>query len=212
MAIAFDATSHANEAFSSPLAWNHTCTGSNLVLVVSVTFVGTATSIATTYNGVSMTLIDTATTGTTNSLLYYLLNPSTGINSISCSFSGTPDIYGGAVSLTGVSALDAHNKSIGTTNAVTTSVTTVSDNTWIVDGMTGSQGATVTVGGSQTQRQKTLYVASTTIFGMSTRGPVTPAGSTAMSWTGTGGTPNWAQTTASFTPSPTVGGFNIALV
>ena len=105
MAIALNVASAGTNTTTSPLTWSHTCTGSNLVLIVAVGCRAIGASISTpTYNGVSMTLLGSQRTMTASVVaLYYLLNPAAGSNTISVAFGGTSaNCNGGAVSWTGV--------------------------------------------------------------------------------------------------------------
>ena len=59
--IAFDATANGQDSNVASLTWSHTCTGSDLVLIVGVSTRGgdgDAVPTGVTYNGVAMTLID----------------------------------------------------------------------------------------------------------------------------------------------------------
>ena len=108
MAVAFDAATKSLETTTSPLTWSHTCTGSNLLLVVGITTSHSTSPNCTgvTYNGVSMTKIgaDRDYVGG-ETTLWYLLAPTTGANTISAAFTGgagTERCFGVSVSYTGV--------------------------------------------------------------------------------------------------------------
>jgi hypothetical protein len=194
MAIALDVASNSGvKSLVTTFNWSHTCTGSDLVLIVGVgvsDLTGTDRVISSvTYNGTSMTQIENSDGGADNnaSWLFYLFNPSTGANTVQVNFNaGTlTNTVGGAVSLTGVdnTGIDAHTNQ-HTTNAdsITTSVTTVADNSWVIDSIAMSSGnvATLTIGGSANQQ---VNVGTNSFdFGMSTIGPKTPAGSQSMVW------------------------------
>lgn len=111
---------------TSPLTWSHTCTGTNQLLVVGVAMghgSGTPTVTAT-YNSVSMTQVgtvqsDQSTTG--DAWLFALVNPTTGTNTVSVSWSG-----GGAadaIEAGSISFINVEQSSVA--NAVT-NVTTLS--------------------------------------------------------------------------------------
>lgn len=97
MAWAIDATSFKNREDSptSPETISHTCTGSNLILFSGLMYyaaspAGTAV-VSNAYNGSSMSKLQTTqTSGGGGSVeLWYLVNPSTGTNNISVSWTGT---------------------------------------------------------------------------------------------------------------------------
>lgn len=106
MAIALDASSGSFGVGVTSLTWAHTCTGSNLLLLVGF-LTNNDTDIITgvTYNGVAMTKIQQLLTSTNSyhSYVWGLLAPATSANNIVISASGSSLIYAGAVSYTGVS-------------------------------------------------------------------------------------------------------------
>ena len=60
MAIAYNVASTGTYTGTSPLTWSHTCTGSNLILIVGVIVESSSSNqncTGVTYNGVAMTLI-----------------------------------------------------------------------------------------------------------------------------------------------------------
>lgn len=127
MAIAYDAISRGTGSAS------HTCSGTNRFLVVSsISQSGTSTP---TYNGVSLTLLRSETTSQHVHAVYYLVNPASGVNTITCT--------GGtwvAVSYNGVSQtspIDSQNSGKANTYTVDVSTTVVGSNCWIVSS-TGS--------------------------------------------------------------------------
>lgn len=154
MAIALDATATGfiNNS-TSAATWSHTCTGTDRVLLVSLTIEntsGTGTPSATaTYNGVSMTKIAERSLTGSCAVFFYLANPATGANTVSIqsSTSGTAAYkYGASLSYTGVdqttpidaqSTVDANNS---TSQSV--SVTTVTANALVIGTYASLQGVT----------------------------------------------------------------------
>lgn len=119
-------SSAADPAVSSnSVTYAHTCTGSNLVLVVVVAWTASATRTVTgvTYNGVALTqvasarrevtFIDTSVSGVD---IWYLINPATGTHNIIATVSAVGTfVWGGGISFTG-----AHQSSVvGTANTAT---------------------------------------------------------------------------------------------
>lgn len=203
LAIAHDADSNSGiQTSSTSYNWSHTCTGSNLCLVTGFAIRPTPVVVSTlTYNSNTLTKIRADNNPNRNSELWYILNPSTGANSIAVTLSGaTPtNTDGHAVSLSGVLALDANNganAASGTTASV--NVTTVAANSWIVDILcTGQDDGVATPGGSQTLASKVTNTGAHT-GAQSYQGPVVSPGSTAMTWTVTNN--NWCISAASFSP------------
>lgn len=137
MAIAFDAAAQG-QAIATSLTYSHTCTGSNLTLVVSVYSVVTSAGISgVTYNGVSMSsAVAEQSSGNQRASMWYLANPATGANNIV--------VTGGAAVLfiesTSVSLTGTNSSPLGGTNFghftgthPSTTVTTVANNSWLVD-------------------------------------------------------------------------------
>lgn len=131
MAIAFDAAVAAQTDSTDP-TWSHTCTGSNGLLVVTGDAAADYTSI--TYNSVALTKAVTVTSAlTTRIQIWYLLNPSTGANTIV--------VTGGngrcqSSSYTGVGSIDAtasvaDSARVGAGN-ITVALSVVATGCWVV--------------------------------------------------------------------------------
>lgn len=213
-AIAHDADSKIGAASTtSPATWNHTCTGSNGLLVAMFEVKTTTnTFISGLYNSIAMThLAGASIVDATNAIAFdywYKIGPSTGSNAISISFTtgASRRLIGVATSLTGVSAQDASNTASGTVSGSTpqpsVSVTTVADNCWVIGGTGVNDNGALSAGGSQTLFNQ--FNDGTTPFHTiagSYRGPVTPAGSAAISYTGASNTDSWVAGASSFSPA-----------
>jgi len=214
MAIASDTTSNSGGQFDvSSFSYSHTCTGSDLLLYsgVSMEDVTDADRTVTgiTYNSVSMTSIreDDNDTDNFSSSIWYLAGPATGSNTVAVTLNGENALsVSGSISLTGVdqsSPLDANNGATGNSNVPTVDVTTVADNSWVIDTVAYGDN-TFTIGSGQTSRW-TVGV-STLGSTASTEGPVTPAGATTMDLTfDFGASEAWAISAASFQPVAAAG-------
>lgn len=140
MAIAIDTSAYIGSGGS------YTCTGTNLILFVGVTgAIGSDDVTAITYNGVSLTKIGGLVTPSSNGrgiCLWYLINPATGANTIAITGGGFIDGY--AASYTG--AKQSAQPDASTTNGnvsasdLTTSVTTIAANDWLVEYASGNDG------------------------------------------------------------------------
>lgn len=158
MAIALDAASSASTAWltnKTTYSWNHTCTGSDLALIVGVFCNNnpTRTVSGVTYNGTAMTrlgYINDYASGYDRLELWGLLGPSTGTHAVEVTLSGQAAYnMAGAVSYTGVSQTglpDSANTARTTTNATSLqiSTTTVADNCWLVGTYRNGAGAAIT--------------------------------------------------------------------
>lgn len=209
MAIAFNATNSKNDSTIAVLTqtWSHTCTGSNRLLFVGVSFDSAGLSISSvTYAGTNLTLIrtDENTAISRSSSIWYLVAPATGANDIVVTYSNDTVCISGSISLTGVAqtgSLDANNGAIGVDITASVVVTTVADNAWVLDTMAANSSFGWTVGAGQTQRWNVIPSASVD-GGGSTEGPKTPAGAVTMSWSvGQPGGTDWAISAASFAPA-----------
>lgn len=176
MAIAFDSSSSGGSA-SSPATFSHTCSGSDRILFVAAAANSGQTVTGVTYNGVSMTQLNSVTDSATQ-YLFYLIAPATGTNNVVVSTSGS-NATGSAVSYTGVkqSAFpDAQNTTAGaTTTSYAQSLTSITDKCWFISTSRTGNGFTLTGTGGTTVRvqPENTYLGAN---GMWDYGPKTPAG------------------------------------
>ena len=181
MAIAFDAATNGNYNGGSAnnVTFSHTCTGSDLILLVGI-YATSLNTTGVTYNGVSMTEIGTAfAIGSDNLSAWYLVNPATGANNVVATLSGTGGGQGGSLSYTGASQTgqpDANNTTSGSGTSLTNTLSTVADNSWRAIYAHWSAGGTIVAGTNSTKRGS----ANTNEGWFDSNGPITPAGSFAM--------------------------------
>jgi len=177
MALAY-VTGNTGTATSTSLTLSTDCTGADILLVGFTLGSGTVTSV--TYNGVSMTLATSNTSGISG-YLYYLVAPSSGTNNVVI----TPS---GSTTINAISACYSGAKQTGqpdaTSNAsdvlideVGQNVTTIADNCFVVAFGGVSLGSTLTRISSGTTRS----MANKTI--LFDNGPKTPAGSVTSTYT-----------------------------
>jgi len=145
MAIAYDTSTK-----SSGKTFTHTCTGSNIVLIV-YTNTSSVHATAVTYNGVSLTNI-ISQIGNDYMDVWILVNPSTGTNNIVITSTSSLDLYYG-LSYSGCYQISQPDSS-GTTNGsmnsgLLVSTTVVSTNCWLV----GFSNSTYTITTNATNRQ-----------------------------------------------------------
>jgi hypothetical protein len=147
MAIFFDSTATSSVFNSSPLSWDHWCSGVQLILIVGIaTRNGEGVSpnvTSVTYNGVAMTKAiskDDSTNRTGQVSIWMLANPATGNHTISATFDndglhsrvraiGVSASYTGAQQVSTPDATKSGKSSSSGTKTLT--VTTVADNAWI---------------------------------------------------------------------------------
>ncbi len=134
MSIATDASAKSFTNAASSLTYSHTCTGSNLYLVVAFFIGGGQTCTGVTYNGVAMTQLETATASNSKKpYMFGLANPATGANNIVISASGSTLIYATSVSYSGCSGTqpDAHsNGTVTNLASISGTVSVVAQNCW----------------------------------------------------------------------------------
>lgn len=216
MAIAFDAASGSTGFVVTSLTWSHTCTGANLILWVAVVATGEGDDISSvTYNGVGLTRAGTDGFASSRLDLWYLISPATGTHDIVITSSNfETDLHGCAASYTGAAQSGVPDATGVGGNVVVTSATvsttTSADNCWVIlaaiDGYnnldivagTGSTLRNTQGGGGPGERSAGI---------LDSNGPVTPAGSYAMTFSVGGATGNMRGVTASFAPAGGGGGF-----
>lgn len=148
MAIAFDAKTDASTTSATSITFAHTCTGSNRVLYVTATTNEQTTSDVingATYNSVAMTLVGKKADALGYFVyLFVLPSPASGANNVVVSASTTTNFSCTAVSYTGGSQVNPTNSttSSATSATVTMSITTLTNNAWIVAGASRHRGWT----------------------------------------------------------------------
>ncbi len=207
MAIAQDALVNGGESSSgvSSYTYSHTCTGSNLCLIVAVYDRSGDTTTGVTYNGVAMSQLKKATVPTQGFevYLYGLINPATGAHNVVISRSGsTSTITGLSVSYTGVkqSGLpDASASGTATTQTITTSLTTVAGNTVALTATATPNGGGITAstGATELNHSGAFMLARSTTF------PIVSPGSYSMTIDGGSGSNQDAQVMISLAPPTT---------
>ena len=197
-AIAFDAASSAeNSGNTTSLSYSHTCTGSNLVLLVGL-MGGNLTGIGITYNSVSMTTVTSQNASYPPTYLCRLVNPATGANTVAASWTDSGRRASGAISFSGANTTTP----IGTTatffstagnsgGVATVTATTDTNNSFVVDVLCNTQvtSTLATTGGNTQRGQRLAFNSSGYDASMSTLYKAT-AGSVTMSWNFDGGTSN----------------------
>jgi hypothetical protein len=201
MAIAFDAPSETFSNSIQTLNWFHTCSGSDRILWVGVMTSSTRSVSSVTYNGVALTSL-TRSAGGQPVQLWYLIAPATGTNTISVSI-GAPNsfVYTSGASYTGVKQSgqpDAQNTNSTSSSSVSTSVTTVADNSWVVLIARNDTDGNTNAGTNSTER---TAGAAGTVQLYDSNGAVSPAGSFSMTVTNAG---SYATTIAMASFSPLV--------
>ncbi len=210
--IGFDATSNSGEKASiSSYSWGHTCGAGANLLVFGDSHVTTGGNdyhvTGVTYNGAALTSVRSDVTTYINSYyyrstIYYLLAPATGSSlTVSVSLGGTVfRAFGGVVSYSGAKQSGQPDANNGAASAAggtpTVNVTTVVDNCWvfavaIINGYFGSSD----------NYSRWLVAGQFGYGGADTNGPVHPAGTQTMSWSGCNGG-YWAISAASFSVAP----------
>ena len=213
-AIAYDtSTKNLSSLNHTTHSWSHNCTGTNLVLCITVSVNVAVTVSSVTYNAVGATQAATNVNGNVRSEIWILVAPATGYHTVAVNFSGTTRrSYCGAVSLTGCNQTgqpEAFNSATGTDTTPTVSKATIADNSWMVDcaswaSLNVGKTCTMVAHTNRTERQNAQSVSSTNgiALAISTTGPVTPAGTVVDDWT-LNASLAWAITQVSIKPLST---------
>lgn len=151
MAIAVDATSSGQiTSAGTTLTISHTCTGSDLVLVVSVITSAGSDPSSVTYNSVAMTK---AVGDTTTTSIWYLANPATGANNVVVTHGSSVKMGAGCISFTGANTsapIGVTGTATATDTNPTKTVTTIYRNSYLLDATFVNGNPTTTPDGSQT--------------------------------------------------------------
>lgn len=122
----FDAASHFD--YGTIASFNHTCAAGATDLYVGVRDDGGANS-GVTYNGVAMTLLDSAAAGGGTGYLWHLANPPSGTHAIVVQGTVTGGVA--AASYTGGGSIDNHGSTTTASGtSISKSLTTTADNCW----------------------------------------------------------------------------------
>ncbi len=217
MALAFDAEANSGAKDSvSSVSYSHTCTGSNLILLVCCTVASANSFVVSTvkYNGVSLTLgkNENTTSGLNHTSIYYLVNPATGAHTVAVTYTGSIDA--GAVtsiSLTGAaqsSPIDATGSAEDTvgTGTTTANITTATANAWLIDSYFDNPGGALgsaSVGSGQTSRSNIPDSVVGVVSGSSTKATTT-VGAYSTTWTDTSSSPDGILSVVAIKPAVAV--------
>lgn len=203
MAITFDTSVDTSYNVSvSSLTFSHTTSGTERLLVVNAGLWTNSGKTVTgvTYNGTAMTLVDNgAADANNNCYMYYLINPDSGTHDVVISASGTCDLWGASASYNGVNQLAPlgdTNKSNGSGDPLTGTVTTTEANSWIIMVNYGNGGGDGQTAGAGTTLRENNTATGAVIADSS--GAVSP-GSNSLITNGLAGV--WIQITAEFYPA-----------
>lgn len=202
---------------ASPATWNHTCTGSNLLIAMQAETNKTTTPVtAMKYNTVAGTKVTgaSAVDGTNGITVdnYYLLAPATGSNQVSITWTtgSSVNLIGGAISFSGVQQSGVPDASgtasgavgAGNSNQPSKAITTVADNCFGIACVGVNDNSALTQGASQTKSWEVDESGSPFHTGAgSYRGPQHPAGSMTMNFTGAVNGDNWVIGVYSIAPA-----------
>lgn len=196
MPIAFDKTSIVTGTGASYFV-DHNCSGIDRLLTVGFRGGGgegdRVNSVA--YNGVAFTRVGKVTAPGDASViqLWYLLNPASGLNTFTLTYSSSGFFEGQIASYTGIeqdSQPDNSTTKTQTGQSITTSLTPIKNNCWTILGVSG-QGVSEEAGTGSTQRGENLY---------DSGGPISPASSYSMTVQADNSS-GWGAVMASFSPA-----------
>ena len=156
MAVAFDATANANGNGVTSLSFSHTCTGSDLCLVVGSGSSSPGTITALTYAGAALTLIGALTSSNTFQRVeqWRRIAPATGANTVAVTYDVANQCVAGSISFTGVdqaTPVAGYASATGLSTTPSVTVTSAVGN-MVVDATVIDDGTAVTPGAGQTER------------------------------------------------------------
>lgn len=163
--ITFDNAGNATFLATPSGLFDFTTSGTNRMLVVSITNPSSNVPMLVTYNGRALTM---AVSGITRSI-WYLINPDIGTHSIAVTFPGNEFFSVMATSLDGVDQTTGIGSTVASSSTISTGtlvssgsvgITTQRNGSWIVDVLGldnhGSDNNPVATGASQVLRNKTF--------------------------------------------------------
>lgn len=185
--VAFDAGTYGGFTVGTSFTVAHTTSGSNRYLAICIlgdeTVPGNTVTGAT-YNGVAMTLSRPGQLHNRYLYMFGLTAPASGTHDVVVSASGASFLQLMIASWTGVSqtgqpevAVDANNSG----SALTTSLTTLTNNAWTVECFGSSSGI-----GSTTNFTERVHDSDFNGMRVGDNGPISPAGSATMTVDSTG--------------------------
>lgn len=183
-AINFDVVSSGDAFDEADIIFSHTTASeSDLLLIVGVEArLGDIISVK--YNGILMTEMNSEIEIKANFYIttWYLIAPDTGANNVVVDLDGVGN-YSDAIAMSfyGVKqqAPEATSSASGVSTTITDSLTTITDNAWVIDFGGAEESNTRTVGAGQTDR----WNGTVTIFQLqASTEPVATAGAATMSW------------------------------
>lgn len=192
--IAVDSTSNITASnwynCGTSCSWNHTVSGSDTMLLVTITSNAGDVVTGVTYNSVSMTQLakqqrsDAASVFT---YIYYLIAPSSGTHSIAVTLSSADaNFMGAATSYTGVAqtAPEANATASAVSGTATINVTTLTNGAWISGMFYNGSGATMSAGNNTVFRggSASSAIAADSGSGMSTAGSYSLNANNVSSW------------------------------
>lgn len=193
--IRLNGTPTVSKGNGSSFSWLHTVVaGANRLLIVGVSWRSddgqTVSSVS--YAGRAMTpVVDKSQPAVATGAkrvtvqIFRLIDPPVGDASVSVTLSATARVVGGAIALSGVNQatpIEASNSNAATDNAPKVSVTTLSNNAWVLDTVARIAGGTLTPNRIEVWNDVTGGGAVHAGGAASRHGPVSPPASILMSW------------------------------
>jgi type IV pilus assembly protein PilY1 len=209
-AIVFEAMSQigANQS-NAGASWSHTVgTGSNRIILVCIAgddYVPPRSVRSITYGGQALTRANRTVdpSGSTWSEIWYRVQPLSGTNLVSVTLNGRPWAwYAGAVSYTGVDPLvPMDTNPVGASGLSSTpraTITTVTDGAVVVDSFCYYYWTTLTPNNTLNWNHPDSWYYD--VFGSQRKGPISPAGSVTMTWSGAEQYAHWSQSIVALRP------------
>jgi len=200
MSIAYDAVASIGvnndvQTNTGRIYFNHVlgaASGNNRIVIIQTGTESGGNVTGVTYNGVACTFLVRANRAHNICELWYILDSSlpsaAGTYEVSIQFTNSGDgihQMGGCTSFTGVeqNAPEVTSTNNAATYTLTTSLTTATGDSWIVDVCNGSDAGSFTASGTSQTERWDQQAGSTTTTACSTRGPITSTGSYSFTWT-----------------------------
>ena len=193
--VVFDnASTSGYEAALSTYSWTHrTGTLYRGIIVVGVEIFATGTVTSVTYNSVNLTFLRADANGVYRTELWYLVNPTSGSNTVTVNLSVALTSIASAQTYWNVnqgSPIDANNGSNGTGTPASASVTTINAAARVVGALSTLTASGVTSAGAQAPRTSGTGALGT--GDSDDKGLIDTPASTTLQWNGIGVGNSWA--------------------
>lgn len=203
----FDAASvSVYEAALSTYSFTHTIGRglANRVLLVAIHVFAAGSVSGITYNGVALTLVRSDASGIYKTEWWRLSSPTEGANTVAVTLSASLTSIAAAISVFDADVdapINAQHAATGTGSSASDSIIPTKRLCLVVGALTTAAASGATSDAAQTSR--TVNSGALGTGAVDSKGPIDPAASTSLTWTGLGAADTFVVSLLAINPSPT---------